>query len=166
MEGTAEHILKDERGIMTNAAALEKKSISFTKYYNHTFATYRGISGQLYSGYQLDDYDSNSLTGIQDILSDKVYYTSFINTEPNLIPFATYLTEMGFDEVSGEPGQGYSGLNSSMSDKEAYDLLLSHIEEKSVGSQPFFTAIYTFGTHASFDSPDEKFGDGRLTELN
>ena len=129
MEGTSEHIVKDERGIMPNAAELEKKSISFSNYYNHTFATYRGISGQLYSGFQLDNYDSNSLIGIQDILSDKGYYTSFINTEPNLVPFAT-------------------------------------IEEKSAGSQPFFTAIYTFGTHASFDSPDEKFGDGSLAELN
>lgn len=166
MEGTSEHIVKDERGIMPNAAELEKKSISFSNYYNHTFATYRGISGQLYSGFQLDNYDSNSLIGIQDILSDKGYYTSFINTEPNLVPFATYLTEMGFDEVIGEPGQGYSGPSGSMTDKEAYDLLLSHIEEKSAGSQPFFTAIYTFGTHASFDSPDEKFGDGSLAELN
>ena len=165
-EGLSEHIIKDERGIMNNAAALEAKALSFSNYYNHTFATYRGISGQLYSGYQLDNYDSNSLIGIHDILSDRGYFTSFINTEPNLVPFASYLQDMGFDEVVGDPRQGYSGPSGSMTDREAYEFLLSYIEEKSAEDQPFFTAIYTFGTHVSFDSPDEKFGDGSLAELN
>jgi hypothetical protein len=130
-EGLSEHIIKDERGIMNNAAALEEKALSFSNYYNHTFATYRGISGQLYSGYQLDNYDSNSLIGIHDILSDRGYFTSFINTEPNLVPFASYLQDMGFDEVVGDPGQGYSGPSGSMTDREAYEFLLSYIEEKS-----------------------------------
>lgn len=165
-EGLSEHIVKDERGIMPNAAALEEKSISFSNYYNHTFATYRGISGQLYSGYQLDNYDSNSLIGIQNLLADQGYTTSFINTEPNLVPFASYLQEMGFDEVIGEPGHGYSGPSGSMTDKEAYEELLKQVEEKHAAGQPFFTAIYTFGTHASFDSPDQKFGDGSQSELN
>ena len=165
-EGLSEHIVKDERGIMPNAAALEEKSISFSNYYNHTFATYRGISGQLYSGFQLDNYDSNSLIGIQNLLADQGYTTSFINTEPNLVPFASYLQEMGFDEVIGEPGHGYSGPSGSMTDKEAYEELLKQIEEKHAAGQPFFTAIYTFGTHASFDSPDQKFGDGSQSELN
>ena len=165
-EGLSEHIIKDERGIMPNAALLEKKSLSFSSYYNHTFATYRGISGQLYSGYQLDNYDSNSLIGIQDILKDNGYTTSFINTEPNLVPFTRYLQDMGFDEVVGSPGHGYSGPSGSMTDREAYSLLMDHIEEKYAEGRPFFTAIYTFGTHASFDSPDWKFQDGDLSELN
>ena len=165
-EGLSEHIIKDERGIMPNAASLEEKSLSFSSYYNHTFATYRGISGQLYSGYQLDNYDSNSLIGIQDILKDNGYNTSFINTEPNLVPFTNYLHDMGFDEVIGDPGHGYSGPSGSMTDREAYSLLMDHIEEKYAEGRPFFTAIYTFGTHASFDSPDRKFQDGSLSELN
>lgn len=165
-EGLSEHIVEDERGIMPNVAALEKKSISFCNYYNHTFATYRGISGQLYSGYQLDNYDPNNLIGIHNLLADQGYTTAFINTEPNLVPFASYLEKMGFDEVIGDPGQSYSGPSGSMTDQEAYDVLLSHIEEKHAAGQPFFTAIYTFGTHASFDSPDKKFGDGSLAELN
>lgn len=165
-EGLSENIVKDERGIMPNAAALEESSISFVNYYNHTFATYRGIIGQLYSGYQLDNYDSNSLIGIQDMLSDNGYYTSFINTEPKLVPFANYLSQMGFDEVVGDASVVYSGPGGSMSDREAYELLFSHMEENNNSGKPFFTAIYTFGTHASFDSPDKKFGDGKQSELN
>lgn len=33
-EGLSEHIIKDERGIMNNAAALEEKALSFSNYYN------------------------------------------------------------------------------------------------------------------------------------
>ena len=165
-EGLSENILKDDRSIMPNAAALEERSVSFKNYYNHTFATYRGIIGQLYSGYQLDNYDSNSLIGLQDILSDNGYNTSFINTEPKLVPFANYLSEMGFDEVVGDAAVGYSGPGGSMSDREAYELLFSEMENNNASGRPFFTAIYTFGTHASFDSPDQKFGDGKQSELN
>lgn len=165
-EGLSENIIKDDRSITPNLQEYEKRSVSFENYYNHTFATYRGISGQLYSGYQLDNYDSNSLIGIHDILSDHGYNTSFINTEPNLVAFSRYLEDMGFDELISVPGSDYQGQNGSLSDKEAYEKLFSVMEEKSASGQPYFSVIYTFGTHASFDSPDEKYGDGSVAELN
>lgn len=165
-EGLSENIVSDERAIMPNVKEYESKSISFQNYYDHTFATYRGIIGQLYSGYQLDNYDTNTLIGLHDVLSDHGYHTSFINTEPNLVPFTKYLDNMGFDELISIPGSDYNGENRSLSDKEAYEKLYSVIEEQYASNSPFFTAIYTFGTHASFDSPDEKYGDGSLAELN
>ena len=67
-EGLSQSIMDDRRMIMPNMAAYQKKSLNFTNYYNHTFATYRGLIGQLYSGYQLQNYDSNKLISIQDIL--------------------------------------------------------------------------------------------------
>ena len=55
----SQHIIDDERNITPNIKELQSKSLSFSNYYNHTFATYRGIIGQLYSGYQLDNSDQN-----------------------------------------------------------------------------------------------------------
>lgn len=165
-EGLSQHIVSDERGIMPNVAAYEGKSISFRNYYDHTAATYRGIIGQLYSGYQLNNYDTNTLIGIQDILSDNGYVTSFINTEPNLVPFAKYLERMNFDILINDVETKWGGPGNSMTDREAYEKLYEVMEEQYAVNQPFFTVIYTFGTHASFDSPDEQFEDGTLSELN
>lgn len=165
-EGLSQNIVSDSRNIMPNVAAYEKKSINFTNYYNHTFATYRALSGQLYSGYQLNNYDSNSLVSLQDILKFKGYTTSFINTETRNMNFTNYLLEMGFDEVIGDPSYMSNGIADSISDKDAYEILFDTATEKSKSEQPFFTAIYTFGTHTSLDSPDEKFGDGSDSMLN
>ncbi len=40
------------------------------------------------------------------------------------------------------------------------------MEQEEKSNQPFFTAIYTFNTHVTMDSEDQKFGDGGGMELN
>ena len=165
-EGLSQNIVTDSRNIMPNVAAYEKKSINFTNYFNHTFATYRALSGQLYSGYQKDNYDSNALISLQDILSDRGYTTTFINTETRNINFTNYLQDMGFDEVISDPEFISNGIADSISDKDAYELLFDTAEKLAKDGKPFFTAIYTFGTHTSLDSPDEKFGDESDSLLN
>ena len=40
------------------------------------------------------------------------------------------------------------------------------MNEKEKSNQPYLIAMYTLGTHASFDSVDEIFGDGSEAELN
>ena len=165
-EGLSQNIVTDKRKIMPNVAAYERKSINFTNYFNHTFATYRALSGQLYSGYQKHNYDSNALISLQDILSDKGYTTSFINTEIRNINFTNYLQDMGFDEVISDPAFVSNGVADTISDKDAYELLFDTVKEQGKDDKPFFTAIYTFGTHTSLDSPDEKFGDGSDSLLN
>ena len=88
-EGLSQEIIDDDRDICPNISWLEDNSIYFSNYFNHTFATYRGIIGQLYSGYQLKNYDTNNLVSIQSILADQGYNTTFINTEPNNGRFTT-----------------------------------------------------------------------------
>lgn len=165
-EGLSQNIVTDSRKIMPNVAAYEKKSINFTNYFNHTFATYRALSGQLYSGYQLNNYDSNALPSLQSILSDAGYTTSFINTEARNMNFTNYLIEMGFDNVISDPTFESKGVADTVSDKDAYELLYNTVTEQGKSGRPFFTAIYTFGTHTSLNSPNEKFGDGKDSMLN
>ena len=95
-EGLSRSIIWDERNIMPNLRALESESLSFTNYYNHTFATFRGLIGQLYSGYQFDNLDTNGLISLQAILGKRGYQTAFINTEPSNTEFSEYLAVLPF----------------------------------------------------------------------
>lgn len=169
VEGLSQNIIEDERRIMPNVWKYERRSLSFTNYYNHTAATLRGISSQLYSGYQNEDFDTNGLVSLQSVLSDLGYATAFINTEPANRPFARYLKALKFDEVVD--GRDYvngkvSGPDASLSDKQAYQALLAKMSEMHSGEKPFLITMYTFGTHATFDSPDLTYGDGTNPELN
>ena len=165
-EGLSQSIVDDPRNLMETVREYESKSIYFKNYYNHTFATYRGIIGQLYSGYQLNNLDTNSLISIEEIFHDHGYKTTMINTEPSNLQFTEYLNELHFDEVVGSRDEGYTGYFESMTDKEAYNKLFETMESDHAAGKPFFDVIYTFGTHASFDSPDEVYGDGSDAELN
>ena len=165
-EGLSQNVISDERNIMPYTAKLQEQSLNFINYYNHTFATYRGLIGQLFSGYQLENTDPNHLISLQSIFSDEGYHTTIINTEPNNVVFRNYLNDLGFDRLISEPGEAYQGETGSLSDKEAFEKLYEVAEEESGKDVPFFVAMYTFGTHVSLDSPDEVYGDGSLAELN
>lgn len=164
-EGLSQNVISDKRGFMPNVTEYQQNSLNFVDYYNHTFATYRSLNGQLYSGYQLKDFDKNSLISIQSILSEQGYQTAFINTEPNNMDFTNYLDQMGFDEMIGSD-YACNGMANTISDKDAYKLLFDVAMEKAESKKPFFLTIYTFGTHASLDSTDEMFEDGADAELN
>jgi phosphoglycerol transferase MdoB-like AlkP superfamily enzyme len=148
---------------MPNVAALKNQTISFSNYYNHTFATYRGIQGTLYSGHQFDNYDKNNLTSVMDIMRENGYYTAMINTEPNNSEFTSYLNNMGFDAIVTDKAAEYDIL-----DKQAYEMLYDTATAYENNSNPFFLVIYTFGTHASFDAPLDGvvYGDGTSGEIN
>ncbi|MBQ7736442.1 MAG: sulfatase-like hydrolase/transferase [Oscillospiraceae bacterium] len=165
-EGLSQHIIDDERQIMPSVKYWESRSLSFSNYYNHTFATFRALIGQLYSGYQLNDTDENKLVSLQSVLHDCGYHTVFINTEPNHESFTRYLNAFGFDELIGEPGGTYRGASNSIPDKDAYDMLREAAEARSNENEPFFISIYTFGTHTSLDGVYSRFGDGSDPELN
>jgi sulfatase family protein len=161
-EGMSQHIIDDERNITPNIKELQSKSLSFSNYYNHTFATYRGIIGQLYSGYQLDNSDQNHLISLQGILKKEGYHTSFINTEAHNKEFTSYLNHLGFDSVlDAQPSKG----EESTFDKDAYKELNKLMANQPDG-QPFFISMYTFGTHIGMNSFDRKYSDGNDRLLN
>ena len=82
--------------------------------------------------------------------------------------FTDYLKAMDFDDFISNTewlSEIYPGL-SYVTDKDAYERLLETALAQHATGQPFFTAMYSFGTHATLDSPDEVFGDGSNSELN
>ena len=165
-EGLSYNIISDDRDVMPNLKEFEKSCITFKNYFNHTFPTLRGVQGQLYSGYKLnDDNQGNNLISLHSVLKDQGYSTTFINTEPFNEEFTLYLNNLGFDSIVDDP-EHVSGYAEGMTDGEAYDLLTSTAHSLNESDQPFFLGIYTFGTHVSFDSQENVFGDGKDAELN
>lgn len=165
-EGLSQNIVTDERQIMPNVRRLEENSIFFDNYYNHTFATYRGISGQLYSGYQLDNLDKNKLVSLQSVLKVYNYHTAFIDTEPDNTSMTEYLNAFDFDEVIAPSDLPREGAPGTFSDKQAYELLFEQAGELSQKEKPFFLSMYTYGTHVTLNSTDKMFGDGKDHLLN
>lgn len=166
-EGLSQNIVEDERGIMPNVARYEDESLSFSSYFNHTFATYRGLIGQFFSGFQHNNFDGNTLVSLPKILEAQGYQTAFINVEPGNRDFYDYLCTLGFQEVLDYPDEPHQGIvPGHLSDRQSYAKLLEEMDRMGSSGQPFLLGIYTVGTHASFDSVDEKFGNGLDTELN
>lgn len=165
VEGLSENIIVDKRNIMPNLNKFKSETLSFDNYYNHTFATLKGLMGQLYSGYQLENLDDNVLISMQSILKKKGYQTAFINTEPTNVDFTNFLTSMRFDELVTDMDKVDHDA-AYIHDSDAFDLLYDTMKKQNESGHPFFTAIYTFGTHVSLNSPDEKYGDGSDALLN
>ena len=150
-----------------NIRNFQKKSLTFKNYYNHTFATFMGLQGQLYSGYQQNNYDKTSLIPIHKILKDSGYSTCYVLTEPKSSEMVEYIDSMGFDEVITENDEKLlRGASSSISDKDAYRMFFDTAMEENKEDSPFFLAMYTLGTHVGLDSVDEKFGNGANPVLN
>ena len=169
-EGLSQSVIDDERTIMPNVREYQSRSLTFNSYFNHTSPTLRGLMGQLYSGYHNDNHDPNNLVSLQSILSGMGYHTAFLNTEPRDIEFSRYCETLGFNEVIRDLDHEYHGYNwgvaGSLSDRETFSVMFDKMEEYAATGQPFFLSTYTFGTHATFESTDEVFGDGSIAELN
>lgn len=164
-EGLSQSIISDERDIMPNVRRMQSESINFENYYNHTFATYNGISGQLYSGFQCEKDEKNLLISLQDILKNEGYTTSFINVEPFNNQFVEYLANLEFDNLITDEELA-TDLTDCISDKNAYHILTDVCEEYALSKTPFFVTMYTVGTHVGWVCPDEKFADGSDEILN
>lgn len=164
IEGLSNRIIDDERSITPNIRTFRDETLSFNRYYNHTAATYRGLIGTLFSGYQMQNLDKNRLISLQSTLKQEGYYTSFLNVEPKNGIFTRYLEDLGFDSVQTCSGESKDvGI---VYDKESFEYLFSYIDKSNSSGKPFLTCIYTIGTHVSFESKDVTFGDGKSNFLN
>lgn len=165
VEGLSQNIIEDERGITPNLQDLQNKSIYFDNYFNHTFATYMGLSGQLYSGYQQNNYDENVLVSLQSVFSDYGYDTYFLNTEPNNKDFTAYLESFDFDMLTSA-GYEQRTNGTDIYDKMAYEMLFECAENTNEKDTPFLMVMYSYGTHASFDGKSAFYGDGNDPLMN
>jgi lipoteichoic acid synthase len=159
-------------------------------YYNHTFATYRGLHGQLCSLFPKDEGSKEWLEGpenagirtyfsLADYLGELGYETDFLDTHRRLqARVDDMMRRIGFENVwtaedlsarylgGSEPLRG-----DALSDHQLLDALVGFLrerQERGGGARPFFVGLYNIETHAFQDSaPDgPKYGDGGNYSLN
>ncbi len=165
-----------------------KSSMRVDNYYGHTWATYRGLLGQLcsiypyYGGYggwhsYYDKIVKPPYNSLNRVLTSEGYRTIFLDTH---IHDKAYIDEMmghiGFDEIVTGDQLSLRYLNNekplrddSVSDMQFYRSLVQYLRaEEGRLDKPFFIGIYTLGTHAFRDMADdgEAFGDGSNRVLN
>ena len=180
-------------GLTPNIDALAAKSMRVTNYYNHTAATYRGLQGQMVSGYPRvggsgsssaweSDDNKDTLSKIHYrslpmVLRDVNYKTYFISPHHDTVALNTLLRSLGFDKVYSfesiskelhpDPDHLTAG---SLSDKDLFSALQHLLSSEAFlkSKRPFFLGTYNIGTHAFLDvgENDVKYGDGSNPVLN
>ena len=153
-------------------------------YYNHTFATYRGLHGQLCSFFPKDEGSKAWLEGpegagirsyfsLADYFRELGYETDFLDTHRRgAARVDDMMRRLGFENVwtaedlSARELGGVSPLRpDALSDHQLLDALVTFLKERQArgsGSRPLFVGLYNIETHAFQDSaPDApKYGDG------
>ncbi|MGC5983637.1 sulfatase-like hydrolase/transferase [Escherichia coli] len=165
--------------VTPNLNKLSTEALSFKNYYNHTAATFRGLRGQLTSGYQFRDGLTDAGTGIaqlsnaeinniylhrqtslSDILKEHGYKSYFIASTEKNSPLNTMLKTLNFDKVLGM-GDFIGYQRDRMTDKQTFNALQYFLRSQENKKEHFFIGVYPSGTHHGQDSPNEKYFDGK-----
>lgn len=183
-------------GLMPNVDRFALQSMVVDNYFSHTAATFRGIQGQLVSGYPRNggtehggwtaagEDNTAQLTSINyqtipDILLERGYRTAFLSSSPEGNSFNTMLRSLGFETVYTVEtlpqllGGRTTPLNSGTkdaADSAIFAGLKGFLEQQaqSGNAQPFFVGTYNVGTHAFLDSDSAgiTYGAGNNPALN
>ncbi|HTV85944.1 MAG TPA: LTA synthase family protein [Dyella sp.] len=180
-------------GLTPNIDRLASVSMRVIDYYNHTAATYRGLRGQMVSGYpqaggdddktQATDAATMASLSIQYrsvpmMLKQEHYNTYFISPHYNRVGLNDLLRSLGFDKVySFEdvsrtvlPGNKLYYVEGALSDDDEFGALRALMTRGELNGKdrPFFMGLYNFGTHAFIDIMPNgaKYGDGGNSALN
>ncbi len=158
-------------GLTPNIDRLAARTMRVDNYYNHTAATYRGLQGQLTSGYPSAGGSGESLSwderggelrqvryqSLPLLLRDVGYQSYFFSPHPNSVSLNDLLRSMGFDSVfSAETALAHSAdyktrmLGSSLNDRDVFGELIRFLKQRAENPQrrPVFIGTYNIGTHA------------------
>lgn len=198
LEGTSTRLIGayggNYPGLTPAMDRLATRSMQVRNYYNHTAATYRGLQGQLVSGYPAvggndegelwtSEQGRQELTAIRYrslplILRENGYRTYFMSPHYDKVGLNTMLRSLGFDKVYSfedvsrqiAPGNPFYSVEGALSDHDQFHALQVLLKDHMMGhgKQPFFVGLYNFGTHAFLDIMPigVKYRDGYNASLN
>lgn len=185
-EGLSEQVIdvanKKGLNVTPNLDKYYNEQFIIKNYFNHTAATFRGLRGQLTSGYQykggfyatgtpgvgqisieeLKKTYNNSLISIADILKSNGYGTYFLSADSSNSNLNNLIESLNFDKVYGKEDFVINRAQ-AMSDKQTFESLKKIVEKT---KDKFFIGVYSVGTHHGMDSPDEKYQDGKNPYYN
>lgn len=166
-----------------NLERLRSSGTAFKNYYSHTAATFRGIRGQLISGFQLaqgyteanngigqvssaetrQNFCSRTVESIPSILNDLGYTTIFLSPHSREEALLNFLNCLKFKHSYGSED---FAENQNATDKETFEEIFKLAEHYEREKLKFFFSSYVWGTHHGMDSPDKKYKDGKNPYLN
>lgn len=158
---------------------LSERSLSFSNYFNHTAATYRGLLGSLTSSYLefggkekggWEDGDYKEILAKKDreslikVLNQYQYQTYFISPHDTEEPLNYALASLGFDHVltkseiiKNNSNTCLSKITDKVSDQGIFDTVINTVSSFENKQTPFFIAAYNAGTHAFTDADNCSF---------
>ena len=175
-----------------NLDAYSNRFMLVDDYYNHTAASYRGIIGQLSSGFIIyggtgwqDRLGSASTTSrlltsgvgrtIPENLLSAGYQTFFMTGHGGHDYWVETLRKIGhatvFNSDKNSSLLGYQPFSEApvpgVPDRDLYRALKAFCKQRA-HSEPFFIGVYNSGTHAFIDTPKgkERFANGENPMLN
>lgn len=182
IEGMSDRVISSEH--TPHLSDLKKKSLNFSNYYNHTAATFRGIRGQLISGYQKIGgyykdqigvgnmkgnklkyfYENNQLESLPSILNGKGYKSIFVGPHECGDNLYSLLKLVGFNEIKGKCD--YSDHDNKigfpyLTDNETFSLLKKVVKEYWLSDKPFFISFYNIQTHHGMIVNEHVYDDSK-----
>lgn len=168
-EGTSRRVIRPD--ITPNTYELLGNSFCVDNYFCHTAPTYRGVRGQLISGYQQNGIyigdriamnpKLSSIPMLQTILEKEGYKTCFVSPDLKDDAFNSMITKLSFQKVIID-----EKLTEIQSDRDTYEALFKAADEYEKANERFLICTYIQGTHVYLDSPHEKYKDGKDACLN
>lgn len=176
-------------GLTPNISRMAGQSMVIDNYFSHTAATYRGLQGQLTSGYPLHGGADNGIgwtdgnasglarhvyASLPGILRKRGYETVFFSPHLASEALTPFVRMLGFDDVYTamrshnelleDPDPLY---NDALTDRDSYRALTAYLQQRRQAS-PFVIGLYSLDTHAFMDIPKGgvPYGDGSHLSLN
>lgn len=195
IEGTSSRLLEvygsQYSGLTPSMSRLARGAMVVNNYYNHTAATFRGLQGQLTSGYPLrggaengsgwaegnaGEYARRSYSTLTDVLEEQGYDTVFLSPHPRKDALNHLLGMLGFDEIYTYERTRDELLESlqptnrgSLTDHDLFNALIAYMERhRTRNDRPLFLGLYNIGTHAflDVDPAGTPYGAGGNQSLN
>lgn len=193
IEGTSSRLLGNYGGhypgLTPNLSRMADESMVVDNYFNHAAATFRGIQGQMTSGYTFhggwekgtgwedgnaSSYAKRSYATLPKVLNAHGYDTIFFSPHKKSEGLYSLAQMLGFEDIYYYARSRKELLTDpqppfkeALTDHDEYRALTNYLKQRD-DAKPFMIGLYSLGTHAFLDVPSggEKYGDGRDISLN
>ena len=172
-EGLSDRVISQE--LTPNLYKLRQRSLYFENYYNHTAPTFRGLRGQLISGFvraansdvnsmsqrRLDLTFKNSSESLPSIFNDNNYDTVFLGPHPSESKIYLYMKATGFTNVQTSDDYKSSKKHyPDLSDHDIFNFLSEIVENEMRKERNFFISMYNVETHHGMTVKEHIYGNG------
>ena len=157
-------------GLTPNIEKFARSTIKVNNYFSHTYATYRGLGGQLCSIYPVGRlYAEVNYYCLGHALKEQGYATRFmVSQRLDKTDLDQVADKSGIQEVDGvrnllklsTDSQNYQNAN-IVPDRVLIDGLIKRLEGRKNDGQPFMIGLYNFETHTGvklLEEPESYYG--------